>query len=183
MTFHGEKDGQRRKGQGSWYHAKGAQEVGTQDLPQAAGRRSRSRRSGRLLANRYDALATVPNTGNPAIISQWGETQPYTLVFQDQNGAAYVRDGADGSMLVEANLITSVGAARGAGTVGASTTTAGIKEALNSLPASGGKVVIDPGNINTSSSIELGAYCTSNFSLEFVPGARYLLRQRLCDRP
>jgi hypothetical protein len=112
---------------------------------------------GALLAHRYDALATVPNTGNPAVVSQWGETQPYTLVFVDQNGAAYVRDGADGSMLVSAGIVTSVGAARGIGTAGAGTKTAGIQEAL----ATGKTVNVSAGTYNlpvTFAGITLASY-------------------------
>jgi hypothetical protein len=89
---------------------------------------------GAILANRYDSvLASTPSTSNAAIISQWAETQPDVIVFYDQNGAAYARDAADGSMLVSAGLLTSTGSARGGGTAGASSTTGAVQEALKCL--------------------------------------------------
>ena len=109
-------------------------------------------------------LAAPPSTAQ-AYLDNWAqEAAVNVLVWADSGGAYYVKDTGIGSSvgqeIVSANVITAYGQGLGAGTAGASTTTAGIQEAVNCLRgtggAGGGKIALQGGtNYKTTSTINL----------------------------
>jgi hypothetical protein len=109
--------------------------------------------AGLLTGKLSDVIAASPAT--PAgVVNGWAEVgSASAVVFADNAGYYYVKDAGAGlsqaspqigQLIVNQNVITSYGASLGAGTAGASTTTAGIQEAVKSLP-NGGKIFIKAG--------------------------------------
>jgi hypothetical protein len=75
------------------------------------------------------------------------------IVFIGSNGQANVKD-QTGNLLVQGGVITSYGASVGAGTVGSTTTTAGIQESLNYVQSQGGGMVIVKAGTYTFTSVK-----------------------------
>lgn len=101
-----------------------------------------------------------PSPSSLSVMNQWDMLLTAScIVFVDSGGSYYVKDtgiGPDlGGLIVDASVITSYGASLGAGTSGASTTTAGIQEAINCLP-SGGTIVVGIGTYSISTGIYIG---------------------------
>jgi hypothetical protein len=102
--------------------------------------------AGLLTGKLSDVMAASPATPT-GVVNGWAEVgSASVIVFADDAGYYYVKDtGAGlsqaspqiGQLIVNQNVITSYGASFGAGTAGASTTTAGIQEAINSLGGMG----------------------------------------------
>ncbi|MDA4115263.1 MAG: hypothetical protein OK442_01755 [Thaumarchaeota archaeon] len=101
-------------------------------------------------------LGSPPPTAT-SVTNQWDQIMtPSCIVFADSNGSYYVKDTGIGSelggLIVDTSAITDYGASLGAGTSGASTTTAGIQEAINCLPE-GGLIFVQAGTYNFSTGI------------------------------
>ncbi len=92
-----------------------------------------------------------------SVAGQWDQIMPAScIVFTDSSGNYYVKDTGigpqPGTLIVDGSAITAYGASLGAGTSGASTTTAGIQEAILCLP-NGGAIVLGVGTFNISTGI------------------------------
>jgi len=122
--------------------------------------------AGLLTGKLSDVMAASPAT--PAgVVNGWAEVgSASAIVFVDNAGYYYVKDAGAGlsqaspqigQLIVNQNIITSYGASLGAGTAGASTQTAGIQEAINSLPNKMGKIYIAPGTYYINAGITLPA--------------------------
>ncbi len=101
-------------------------------------------------------LGSPPPTAT-SVTNQWDQIMtPSCIVFADSSGSYYVKDtgiGPDlGGLIVDTSVITDYGASLGAGTSGASTTTAGMQEAINCLPK-GGLIFVQAGTYNFSTGI------------------------------
>jgi hypothetical protein len=95
-----------------------------------------------------------PSPPSKSVKGQWDQVMTAScIVFVDSAGSYYVKDTGIGpqigALIVDTSVITDYGASLGAGTSGASTTTAGMQEAINCLP-NGGKIVLQPGTYNFS---------------------------------
>jgi len=106
------------------------------------------------------SVLAQPSPSSSSVISQWDQVMTAScIVFADSGGAYYVKDTGIGpqigALIVDASVITVYGASLGAGTSGASTTTAGVQEAINSLP-NGGLIVMAIGTFNISTGIYIG---------------------------
>lgn len=117
--------------------------------------------SAALLGGLDASVLGQPSPSSVSVMNQWDMLLTAScIVFVDSGGSYYVKDtgiGPDlGAMIVEASVITAYGASLGAGASGASTTTAGIQEAINCLP-NGGSIVIQVGTYNISTGIYIGA--------------------------
>lgn len=109
-------------------------------------------------------VLALPPSNPSSEMSQWLSIQGVScVVYADSTGQYYVRDNGIGNiigaLIVNANVITAYGNSLGAGTTGASTTTAGIQEAINCLRGSsglgGGIVQLVSPIYNTTSTILL----------------------------
>jgi len=108
-----------------------------------------------LLGDITGARSAV-NTNTSASPGGFSEVQgPSAIAFPDSSGNHHVKDGSNGQPIVNANVVTAYGASIGAGAAGASSTTGGIQEAVNSLPETGGMVFVKVGTYRLSSTISL----------------------------
>jgi YHS domain-containing protein len=105
------------------------------------------------------AAVQPPTSNQPTSVdSGYGMTQDYSaIVFLDTNGAAYVKEGNSGQLLVLMNNTTQAYANLvSGGSAGKATSTSGIQEALNyANTQGGGRIFVKAGNYPTSVPIQI----------------------------